>query len=81
MNALEQGGRAVNSFIDSLKRQPLALALVVMNVALLAFLFWNARDIANARNNYLRETQQILASCIHVDQLETIMRAARGGNR
>jgi len=76
--AWQEGGRAVNSFIDALRRQPLALALVMMNCALLAFLFWSARETQLARTKYLSETQQILASCVHADQIGNLLRAARG---
>ena len=31
MNALEHGGKALQGFVESLKSQPLSLALVVMN--------------------------------------------------
>jgi len=75
--SLEEGGRALNAFIESLKAQPLSLALVAMNCALLAFLFWSARETQTARTKFLLENQQILASCIHVGQLETLMKATR----
>ena len=79
MNALEQGGKAVVGFIESLKAQPLSLALVVMNCALLAYLFYTGRESLVQRNQYVKETQQILASCIHADHLESILRATKGG--
>ena len=52
MNALEQGGKAVVGFIESLKAQPLSLALVVMNCALLAYLFYTGRESLVQRNQY-----------------------------
>jgi hypothetical protein len=39
--SLQEGGRAVNSFMDAMKSQPLSLALVVMNIGLLGFLYYD----------------------------------------
>jgi len=77
--SLEQGGKAINNFIEALRAQPLSLALVVMNCALLAYLFYTGRESLVQRNQYVKETQQILASCVHVDQLNTLLKAARDG--
>jgi len=55
--------------MDAMKAQPLALALVVMNCALLAYLFYSGHQSLVQRNAYVKETQQILASCIHADDL------------
>jgi len=76
---LKEGGKALNTFLESLRSQPLVLALVVMNFALLAYLFWSGREALVERNKYVVETQQILASCIHADKLEAFIKAIRGG--
>ena len=67
---LEEGGRAVNSFIDAMKSQPLSLALVVMNLTLLAFLyFYGSANIAERKHetDLLYQNQgkisQLLAKC------------------
>jgi hypothetical protein len=39
MGAIEEGSKVILSWTDTLKREPLSLALVVMNMALLGF-FW-----------------------------------------
>jgi hypothetical protein len=39
--SLPEGGRAVSGFVDALKSQPLSLALVVMNIGLLGFLYYD----------------------------------------
>jgi hypothetical protein len=39
--SLQEGGRAVSGFVDALKSQPLSLALVVMNIGLLGFLYYD----------------------------------------
>ena len=38
---IEEGAKAATSFIDALKAQPLSLALVVMNICLLGFLYYS----------------------------------------
>lgn len=63
-----------DAVVEALKGQPLSLALVVMNIVLLGFLFYNGNQINENRNQYLRETQRILASCIHVEDLDKILR-------
>lgn len=70
---VEEVGRTARSLIDVLKDQPLSLALVVMNAVLLLYLFYTGNQINQNRNAYLRETQQILASCIHVDDLQKLI--------
>jgi hypothetical protein len=40
MMAIQEGGRVASGIVDSLKSQPLSLALVVMNLALLAILYY-----------------------------------------
>ena len=48
---LEEGGKAVNSFIDALKSQPLSLALVVMNIGLLGYLYYQGSVAASERHH------------------------------
>jgi len=52
-----------------------------MNCALLAYLFWSGREMLVQRNQYVKETLQILASCIHADHLEALLKATRGNNK
>jgi hypothetical protein len=40
MMTLQEGGRVASGVVDALKTQPLSLALVVMNLALLAILYY-----------------------------------------
>jgi hypothetical protein len=39
MNAIEEGTRVASSFIAVMKREPLALALVAMNIGLLVLFY------------------------------------------
>ena len=48
---LNEGGKAVSSFIDALKAQPLSLALVVMNIGLLCFLYYQGSVAASERRH------------------------------
>ena len=46
---IEEGAKAATSFIDALKAQPLSLALVVMNICLLGFLYYSGVVAHNER--------------------------------
>ena len=46
---VNNGVRAVGSIIDALKSQPLSLALVVMNIGLLGFLYYSGVVAHNER--------------------------------
>ena len=66
----EEVGRAANSFIDALKGQPLSLALVVMNIGLLGYLYYQGVALNNERKTELemlyqnrREVAILLARC------------------
>jgi hypothetical protein len=68
--SLQEGGRAVNSFMEAMKTQPLALALCVMNVGLLGFLYYSAVEGHRERNKEMellydnrREMAQLLYKC------------------
>jgi hypothetical protein len=66
----EEVTRAASSFIDALKGQPLSLALVVMNLLLLGYLYYegvNAHDERKAEMSMLYENRkfvgELLANC------------------
>lgn len=68
--SLENGSKAVQSFVEAMKSQPLSLALVVMNFCLLGFLYYSAVVATNERRHELdllyenrREVGQLLANC------------------
>ena len=46
---IEEGAKAANSIIDALKTQPLSLALVLMNLGLLGFLYYSGVVSHNER--------------------------------
>jgi hypothetical protein len=62
--------QVAGSFVDALKGQPLALALVAMNLALLAYAFYEAKNINDERHaerellyQNRREVAVLLARC------------------
>jgi CHASE3 domain sensor protein len=63
--------KAANTFMDSLREQPLSLALVVMNFALLGFVYMQSNQFNNQRADNVklftdvqREVQKLLSECI-----------------
>lgn len=68
---IEEVGKATNTFMDIMRQQPLSLALVVMNLALLA-LFWYIGDVVaktrerevNQLHQEQREVRDLLAKCV-----------------
>lgn len=72
--------RPVNTFMDAMRSQPLSLALVVMNFCLLGYLYYGAIVATNERRiemNLLYENRKyvtdMLASCVHVNDLDKIL--------
>jgi hypothetical protein len=75
---VEEAGSTARSLIDALKSSPAALASIILNIALLIFIFYAAREAGKFReklleNQYLimRETQQLLAKCVVPDKTNT----------
>jgi hypothetical protein len=44
MGALEESGKVASGVVDGLKSQPLALALIVLNVLWLLVVFWTQNE-------------------------------------
>jgi hypothetical protein len=71
MGAIESGEKVATSVVDSLKSQPMTLALVVMNVIVVVLIFFGSKDF---RANQLQlmskmielaqDSQQMLSKCI-----------------
>ena len=66
----EEVARAAGSFFEALKSQPLSLALVVMNFALIGYIYYGSVILNNERHNELqllyrnrREVAVLLAYC------------------
>lgn len=71
MGLTEEGGKAVGSFMDAMKREPLSLALVAMNLALLGFFYVLLTSVAAQREREIgllyadkKEVRELLAKCV-----------------
>jgi hypothetical protein len=61
---VEEAGKAVGGFFDIMRGSPLALALVVMNFALLGYLFWSGKETLSMAYKSQNATQTLLDKCI-----------------
>ena len=68
---VEEGAATARSFIEVLKQEPISLALVVMNIALLGIFYFILTTIAATREREIallyaeqKEVREILAKCI-----------------
>jgi hypothetical protein len=73
--AIEEGGKAINKTLDAFMGTPLVLALVLMNLALIGFVYYQgiAQDSLRKTNvaaylEQVKETQQLLAKCVVPDK-------------
>jgi hypothetical protein len=80
---VDEVGKATGSFIDALKREPLSLALVLMNLALLGFFWLILNAVAAQREREInllyedkKEVRELIAKCIVPDRTELQNRAA-----
>lgn len=69
--AVEEVGKAAGGIIDSLKSQPLSLALVIMNLALLGFFYFLLTTLAGQRERAMTQlyednktVRDLLSRCI-----------------
>ena len=82
MGVEEEAGKAVGGFMSAPKDQPLSLALVVMNIALLILVYINAseqntyrRQVAELLIKQFRETDILLSKCVDTDELRKLLQA------
>ena len=78
--AVEEGAKLAGGFIDALKREPLSLALVFMNLCLLLFFYIILVRVADQRKEEIgllyedkRQVRDLLAKCVVPE------RSQRGG--
>src|SRR5262249_36423052 len=71
---VEEAGKAANTFMDVMRSQPLSLALVVISVMLMAYLFYNAQKSGDARKDFAdklfakqKHQAALFAGCIFAD--------------
>ena len=80
MNITAEAGKQVGTFMEILRGQPLSLALVAMNVLLVAFLFYSGsmtltqrKDTAELIIAWSRETDKLMASCVSADIMKMVL--------
>lgn len=68
---VEEAGKAVGSFMDIMRAQPLSLALVIMNIALLIFFYLIIDRVGKQREREItqlhqeqKEVRDLLAKCV-----------------
>ena len=78
----EEVSKNVGGFMEIMKMQPLSLALVVMNFALVAFLFYSNSQVLTQRKDALdqivawqRATDSLMASCVSIDVMKLVVDA------
>lgn len=71
---IEHLQEAAETVLGPFKNMPLVLALVMMNFALLGYQFWDGNEVRKQRNDYVNQTQKILADCVSVQELERLQR-------
>jgi len=83
--AIEEGGKVAESIVDALKREPISLALVLMNVALLLIFFYVAQKSSETRAHEVnmiyenqKHTAELLAHCVDPGTLREILDQFRG---
>jgi hypothetical protein len=59
----EEAVKTTRSFFEALREQPLSLALVVMNFALLGYLFWSGKETLGMAYKSQVDTQLLLDKC------------------
>ena len=67
---IDNGIKVANGIVDALKREPLTLALVVINIGMLLLIFYIAKGSAETRRSELEhifqnqaEMMRILSQC------------------
>lgn len=77
---IEEGARAANTFMDVMRNNPLSLALVVMNLCLLGFLYYTNVTATNERHRELellyenrKYVGDLLAQCVHVKDIDKLL--------
>jgi hypothetical protein len=78
----EEVSKQVGGFMDIMRSQPLSLALVLMNVGLIVFLFYSQSQTLTQRQHALdqivqwqRDTDRLMAGCISKEALELVLNA------
>ena len=64
MSVTEQAGKVASSVVDAMKSQPLALALILINVLYLGIMFWVWHETSSRRSELVTN---VLKSCLDLE--------------
>lgn len=67
----EQVGKVAHSTVDALKNQPAMLVLILLNVMMIGYLFFQQRE----RSQYERHLNETLVRCINIEDLTMLSKA------
>ena len=80
MGVTEEAGKAVGGVVTAIGTQPMALALVVMNLLLLAYLFYVQSSSNKQRQETVglivhqqQDTEKLLANCVSAEVTRTML--------
>jgi hypothetical protein len=83
----EEAGKAVGSFMEVMRSQPLSLALVVMNVMLVAYLYYTESHYSEGRRlafekiiGQQEHMAEMLSHCIPAEDIKKLFEGL-GGQR
>ena len=78
----EEVSKQVGGFMEIMKLQPLSLALVVMNLLLIVFLFYSNSQVLTQRKDALDRivewqsaTDKLMASCVSAEIMKMVLEA------
>jgi septal ring factor EnvC (AmiA/AmiB activator) len=76
----DEVGKTTRSFFDALKDQPLSLALVVMNFALVAYMFYSGGQLTTQRAettkmivDWQQKTDTLMANCVSAEVTKLVL--------
>jgi hypothetical protein len=82
MNIVDETGKQVGNFFDIMRRDPLALSLVVSNFILLGFLFYSGssqlshrRETVDLIVKWQADTDKLMASCVSAEIMAMVLKA------
>jgi hypothetical protein len=82
--AVEEAGKQVSAFMRIMENQPLSLALVLMNLLLMALLFYASsqtlaqrKDVAQMIVTWQQATDNLMASCVSKEIMALVLDALK----
>ena len=86
--AVEEAGEVGKSIIEKLGAQPLVLSLALMNIGLLAFIFWNQHELMTMRDrtaqlvvSWQTDVAKLLANCVPIRDMQEFLRDLQGRDK